>query len=308
MGRSHSRRTGRARPPSRMRQSPGPGWRHPRRSGGRPGPGRPGLGSRRRPTSSRSTSVSSTNEGRPVLDLEAEDFVLEEDGVAQKIEEFQSVAAPEGAASEPWLASRVSTNLGATAAPRRTFVVVFDDIHLSEAGAARARAAARGVPEGPGPGRRGRRGLDGRRALVQRPHRSGHAKASLAALQRLKGLRPAGAARRRPDHRLRGDAHRPAQRLRRAQERRGPVDARLQALGADLGGGRRPRGVRRSAGRASRARVAPGRPSARPPARPRRCRPWRPRSTRRRGSGGSGPFGRSCASSPRSAGPRGASR
>jgi hypothetical protein len=91
-------------------------------------------------------------EGRPVPDLEAGDFVLEEDGAPQKVEEFRSISAPGGAAAEPWLARRVSTNLGEAAAPGRTFAVVFDDIHLSDAGAARARAAAAALLKGLGRG------------------------------------------------------------------------------------------------------------------------------------------------------------
>jgi VWFA-related protein len=129
-------------------------------------------------------------EGHPVLDLEAGDFVLDEDGATQKIEEFQSIPASEGAAREPWLAGRVSTNVGMGAtAPRRTFAVLFDDIHLSEAGAARARVAAALLLKGLGKGD----------ALVMastggalwcsgRVDRDNEGLA--AALQRLKGLRP----------------------------------------------------------------------------------------------------------------------
>ena len=128
-------------------------------------------------------------EGRPVPDLEAGDFVLEEDGVPQKVEEFRSISSPDGAAAEPWLARRVSTNLGEAAAPGRTFAVVFDDIHLSEAGAARARATAAALLKG----------LGQRDTLVMastggalwcsgRVDRDSGGLA--AALQRLKGLRP----------------------------------------------------------------------------------------------------------------------
>ena len=128
-------------------------------------------------------------QGRPVLDLGAEDFVLDEDGVGQKIEEFHSISALEGRADEPWLAGRVSTNVGPTTVPRRTFVVVFDDIHLSEAGAARARAAAAAFLKGLGQGDEvvvvstgGALWCAGR---IDRDREG-----LLAALQRLKGLRP----------------------------------------------------------------------------------------------------------------------
>ena len=128
-------------------------------------------------------------QGRPVLDLGAEDFVLDEDGVGQKIDELQSVTALEGAASEPWLASRVSANVGSTTVPPQTFVVVFDDIHLSEAGAARARAAAAAFLKGLGRGDEvvvvstgGALWCTGR---IDRDREG-----LLAALQRVKGLRP----------------------------------------------------------------------------------------------------------------------
>ena len=128
-------------------------------------------------------------QGRPVLDLGAEDFALDEDGVGQKIEEFQSVTALEGAAREPWLAGRVSTNVGPTTVPRRTFVVVLDDIHLSEAGAARARAAAAAFLKSLGSGDEvvvvstgGAIWCSGR---IDRDSAG-----LLVALQRLKGLRP----------------------------------------------------------------------------------------------------------------------
>ena len=128
-------------------------------------------------------------QGRPVRDLGAEDFVLDEDGVGQKIEEIQSVTALDGAASKPWLAGRVSTNVGPTTEPRRMFAVVFDDIHLSEAGATRARAAAAAFLKGLGGGDQvvvvstgGALWCSGR---IDRDREG-----LLAALQRLKGLRP----------------------------------------------------------------------------------------------------------------------
>ena len=128
-------------------------------------------------------------QGRPVLDLGAEDFVLDEDGVGQKIEELQSGPALDGAASEPWLAARVSTNVGPTTVPRRTFVVVFDDIHLSEAGAARARAAAAAFLKGLGRGDEvGVVSTGGALWCSGRIDRD--REGLLAALQRLKGLRP----------------------------------------------------------------------------------------------------------------------
>ena len=128
-------------------------------------------------------------QGRPVLDLGAQDFVLDEDGVGQKIEEIQSVTAPDGAASNPWLAGRVSTNVGATTVPRRTFVVVLDDIHLSDAGAARARAAATAFLKSLGRGDEVVVVSTGG-AIWCSGHVDRDREGLLAALQRLKGLRP----------------------------------------------------------------------------------------------------------------------
>jgi VWFA-related protein len=79
-------------------------------------------------------------QGRPVRGLGPGDFVLEEDGVPQKIEGFESVTAKEGGSDGSWIGDHVSTNTGTTT-PGRVFVVLFDDLHLSESGAARARAA-----------------------------------------------------------------------------------------------------------------------------------------------------------------------
>jgi VWFA-related protein len=128
-------------------------------------------------------------EGRPVRGLEADDFVLEEDGVAQKVESFKAVAVLEGATAEPWVGGRVSTNTGPPGATRRTFVVVLDDIHLSEAGAARTRTAVadlvKRLRKGDQVGVVSTSGAIWCSGRVE-PEREG----LLAATERLKGLRP----------------------------------------------------------------------------------------------------------------------
>jgi VWFA-related protein len=128
-------------------------------------------------------------DGRPVRGLGAGDFVLEEDGVAQKLEAFESVTASDRVGSEPWLGDRVSTNTGLTSPASRMFVVLFDDVHLSEKGAAQARAA---VAEFLGSLRKGDAvGVASTAGGMASSGRMLQDSAGLrAALQRLKGLRP----------------------------------------------------------------------------------------------------------------------
>ncbi len=86
--------------------------------------------------------VVTDKDGRPVPGLTQADFALSENGAPQTIASFESVAvadAPESeAAAQP---SFASTNVGPEPRRARTFVVVFDDIHLSFAQAYRAKGA-----------------------------------------------------------------------------------------------------------------------------------------------------------------------
>ncbi len=86
--------------------------------------------------------VVTDKDGRPVPGLTQADFALSENGAPQTIASFESVAvadAPESeAAAQP---SFASTNVGPEPPRARTFVVVFDDIHLSFAQAYRAKGA-----------------------------------------------------------------------------------------------------------------------------------------------------------------------
>jgi len=94
--------------------------------------------------------------GQAVPGFKASDFQVYEDGKLQTITSYESVAlptAPAGAPREASAAARVSSNQGAQARSYRTFVVVFDDIHLSQGQAFRAKAAVaeflrRGLREG----------------------------------------------------------------------------------------------------------------------------------------------------------------
>jgi VWFA-related protein len=86
-------------------------------------------------------------EGAPVTGLRESDFSLLEDGIRQAIVAFEAVdrpapaAAPVPASAEAKAPPRVSSNRGASTRAARSFVVVFDDLHLGMAEAVRARDA-----------------------------------------------------------------------------------------------------------------------------------------------------------------------
>jgi VWFA-related protein len=98
---------------------------------------------------------------QPVLDLTRGDFTVKEDGVVQEIVTFEAVhhlvPAPDAArpAGRPPLEPRTSTNQGPVARAGSHFLIVFDELHLDSAEAARGRAAVArfldaGVGEGDG--------------------------------------------------------------------------------------------------------------------------------------------------------------
>ena len=85
-------------------------------------------------------------DGKPVRGLTRDDFVVKEDGRPQKLTAFEAVealvpelASPATVASSPSQA-RLATNV-AGPPTRRTFAFVFDDLHIDDINAARARAA-----------------------------------------------------------------------------------------------------------------------------------------------------------------------
>jgi VWFA-related protein len=94
--------------------------------------------------------------GKAMPGLDREDFVVTENGTPQAITSFEAVAVPEppaGAGSRPTRLAPTSSNLVVEPRRSRTFVVVFDDIHLSPAQALRAKGAVAeflrsGVAEG----------------------------------------------------------------------------------------------------------------------------------------------------------------
>jgi VWFA-related protein len=86
--------------------------------------------------------VVTDKDGRPIPGLTQADFTLSENGAPQTIASFESVAVADAPASEgPVAPAFASTNVGPEPRRARTFVVVFDDIHLSFAQAYRAKGA-----------------------------------------------------------------------------------------------------------------------------------------------------------------------
>lgn len=91
--------------------------------------------------------VATGRDGLPVLDLRPEDFSVSEDGVGQEVVAFEAVhrppvvAAGSGGGRAAAEAVRSSSNQGLGARAGSHFVVVFDELHLAPAEAARARTA-----------------------------------------------------------------------------------------------------------------------------------------------------------------------
>jgi VWFA-related protein len=99
--------------------------------------------------------VVTAGRGAPMPGLRREDFTVTEDGVPQEIQTFDAVDAIPGADEEdaPAAPPRVSLNTGPQAMNARSFVLVFDQDHLSPLGAIRAKAAiSRFLEFGPRPG------------------------------------------------------------------------------------------------------------------------------------------------------------
>jgi VWFA-related protein len=82
-------------------------------------------------------------DGRPVTGLTASDFTLAENGVPQTMASFEAVVVPAAPPpSAPAPRPPFSTNVGPEVRHGRTYLLVFDDIHLSPGQAHRAKAAA----------------------------------------------------------------------------------------------------------------------------------------------------------------------
>jgi VWFA-related protein len=83
--------------------------------------------------------------GQPVAGLTKDDFAVKDDGVPQNLSSFEAVVVPApsraSVPSPPPPREPISTNAVPVSRRGRTFLVVFDDIHLSPLQAQRARGA-----------------------------------------------------------------------------------------------------------------------------------------------------------------------
>jgi VWFA-related protein len=79
--------------------------------------------------------------GGLLTDLTPADFEIKEDGVGQAISSFEAVRLPDAPAEKPPLPPPVSSNLDPEVRNARTFVVVFDNLHMTAFQARRAKTA-----------------------------------------------------------------------------------------------------------------------------------------------------------------------
>jgi VWFA-related protein len=85
--------------------------------------------------------VVTDKKGAPVTGLTADDFQILEEDKPQKVASFESVQVPAAASEKTPERPRISTNLDPETRTGRSFVLVFDDIHLTPFQAHRAKAA-----------------------------------------------------------------------------------------------------------------------------------------------------------------------
>src|SRR6266513_2107856 len=85
--------------------------------------------------------VVTDKKGVPITGLKKEDFVVTEEDAPQAITSFDAVELPATASAVTPTRPRVSTNLDRESHNGRSFVILFDDIHLSPFSAQRAKAA-----------------------------------------------------------------------------------------------------------------------------------------------------------------------
>jgi VWFA-related protein len=86
-------------------------------------------------------AVVTDKKGNPITGLTAADFTVLEDGVPQTVVNFEAVQLPATASATTPQKPRVSTNTDPASRVGRTFVVVFDDIHMTRFNAIPAKKA-----------------------------------------------------------------------------------------------------------------------------------------------------------------------
>jgi VWFA-related protein len=85
--------------------------------------------------------VVTDKKGVPLTDLRRDEFIVLEDGKPQQVVTFDAVSVPPLPSTAPPPKPRVSSNTAPELQTGRTFVIVFDDIHLSPFQAQRAKSA-----------------------------------------------------------------------------------------------------------------------------------------------------------------------
>src|SRR5687768_2272434 len=85
--------------------------------------------------------VVTDKKGVPITGLTAADFQILEDNKPQKIASFESIVVPEAPSGVTPSRPRISSNQAPETRTGRSFVIVFDDIHLAPYHAQRAKAA-----------------------------------------------------------------------------------------------------------------------------------------------------------------------
>lgn len=97
--------------------------------------------------------VVTDKKGAPIPTLDRDDFTVLEDGKPQQVTTFERIVLPDAPSGPPPPPPAVSTNQDKEVRTGRTFVIVFDDIHMAPFQAHRAKAAVAeflnsGVQEG----------------------------------------------------------------------------------------------------------------------------------------------------------------
>jgi VWFA-related protein len=85
--------------------------------------------------------VVTDKKGVPISGLGKEDFILTEEGAPQTIASFDAIQMPAAASAVAPTKPRLSTNQAKEVRTGRSFVIVFDDIHLTPGMAQRAKGA-----------------------------------------------------------------------------------------------------------------------------------------------------------------------
>jgi VWFA-related protein len=97
--------------------------------------------------------VVTDKKGAPLADLKQDELQITEDGKSQAIVSFEAITVPAAPSAAPAVRPRVSTNTTREETRGRTFVIVFDDVHLTPQQAHNAKGAVteflkNGVREG----------------------------------------------------------------------------------------------------------------------------------------------------------------